>query len=459
MTKAPVTDLAMALAYLDPVAAARWYGLRAHAVRDAYRRSPARFNICAAGRRSGKTEHFKRKVIRKAMMAHAVRPDARFFAAAPTRDQAKRIFWADLKKMVPKQFLAGEPSESELTIRLINGAEIVIVGLDKPERMEGSPWDGGGIDEIANVKPNAWSENIRPCLSDRLGWCDFTGVPEGRNHYYDLAERAKAEELELGEKAQWRFFHWVSADILPPAEIAAARRDLDELTFDQEYNASFVNFQGRAYYGYDPLQNTGRLDWDPRGPLIICFDFNVDPGVAVIAQEMMLPNGYPGTGILGEVRIERNSNTAMVCRKLIEDWGTHPGPVRIYGDATGGNRGTAKLAGSDWDIVRDMLTPVYGHRLEFHVPRANGTERARINAMNSRLCSADGMRRLMVDPVYAPHTAKDLDGVCVLPGSAGELDKVSDKKLTHLSDALGYYVVAEFPTSGTGAGITQTRGV
>ena len=70
-------------------------------------------------------------------------------------------------------------------IRLINGAQIWVVGLDRPERIEGSPWDGGVLDEYGNMRANAWPEHIRPALSDRAGWCDFTGVPEGRNHYYD----------------------------------------------------------------------------------------------------------------------------------------------------------------------------------------------------------------------------------------------------------------------------------
>ena len=61
-----------------------------------------------------------------------------------------------------------------------------MVGLDKPERIEGQPWDGGVLDEYANMKAHAWGANVRPALSDRLGWCDLIGVPEGRNHYYDL---------------------------------------------------------------------------------------------------------------------------------------------------------------------------------------------------------------------------------------------------------------------------------
>jgi hypothetical protein len=35
--------------------------------------------------------------------------------------------------------------------------------------------------------------------------------------------------------------------------------------------------------------------------------------------------------------------------------------------------------------------------------------------------------------------------VMVLEGSAGELDKTSDKTRTHPTDAFGYYVVEEFP--------------
>jgi hypothetical protein len=72
----------------------------------------------------------------------------------------------------------------------------------------------------------------------------------GRNHYYETAEKAQAELAELGAESEWGYFHWKSADILPAKEIEAAKRDLDPLTFAQEYEASFVNFEGRAYYAF-----------------------------------------------------------------------------------------------------------------------------------------------------------------------------------------------------------------
>src|SRR4051794_23881932 len=107
------------------------------------------------------------------------------------------------------------PSESEMTIRLINDAEIFVLGMDKPDRMEGAPWDGGVLDEMANMKPSAWEGNVRPALSDRNGWCDLIGVPEGRNHYYNLDRTARAMMADLGTASEWASFHWKSSEILP----------------------------------------------------------------------------------------------------------------------------------------------------------------------------------------------------------------------------------------------------
>jgi hypothetical protein len=443
---------------LRSVLSPRWSPLRYHPVQAAYWSSPHRFNTVPAGRRSGKTEQAKRKLVKRALRGTAF-DKPRFFAGAPTRDQAKRIFWDDLKAMVPAEFMAGRPSETELAIRLVNGSEIVVLGLDKPERVEGQPWDGGVLDEFANMRAQAWPANVRPALSDRQGWCDLIGVPEGRNHYYELDRMARAEMQAKGAESEWGAFTWVSAEILPPEEIASARRDLDELTFAQEYEASFVNFEGRAYYPFTEVTHTARLTCDPKRPIALCFDFNVDPGIAVVAQEQTLPGGQFGTGVIGEVHIPRNSNTPAVCRKLVQDWGQHQGRVILYGDATGGARGTAKTTGSDWDIIRAELTPVFRERLVFAVPRANPAERARINAMNTRLRAGDGAIRLMVDPVRAPHVVKDLEGTRLLKGGSGEIDKKADAMLTHASDALGYMVAAEFPVVVQTAGAGRTVGL
>jgi hypothetical protein len=425
-----------------PLLTPRWTPLKPHPEQLRLIQSKARFKVVPAGRRSGKTERAKRNLIIQALRESAEGKwlDYRYFAAAPTRDQAKQIWWSDLKAMIPKRLLGGPIRETGLTIPLVTGAEIVVVGLDKPQRIEGRGWNGGVIDEIADVKPGAWQLNIQPALADRDGWCWFIGVPEGRGDYYTMYQKAIS-----GADPDWEGFHWISADILPPHAIEAARRDLDEQSFAQEYEASFVTFEGRVYYPFSMSTHCTRLGYNPVHPISVCFDFNVEPGVACITQEMKLPHGLDGTGVIGEVYIPRNSNTPAVCRKIATDWGNHAGPVRIYGDASGAARGSARVMGSDWDLVRAELRPVFQDRLSFRVPNANPAERARVNAVNSRLKSASGEIRLMVDPQKAPHVVTDLEGVRLLKGGSGEIDKKVDPKLSHISDALGYMIEKEFP--------------
>jgi phage terminase large subunit-like protein len=234
----------------------RWTPLRPHPIQHQYWTSPHRFNVVSAGRRSGKTELAKRKLIKCAIRGTSF-DNARFFAAAPIRDQAKRIYWNDLKKLIPDE-LVSRIWEGDLLIKLINDSEVLVLGMDQPARIEGQPWDGGILDEFANMKEGAWGENVRPALADRRGWCDLIGVPEGRNHYYDLDTRARAEMKLRGDEAEWGSFTWKSADILPQEEIEAARRDLHPKVFQQEYEGSFVDFAGMSIFELDKFLVEGQ---------------------------------------------------------------------------------------------------------------------------------------------------------------------------------------------------------
>jgi hypothetical protein len=445
----------------------RLYPLRYHERQVQYATSPHRFNVVPAGRRSGKTERAKRKLRRKAVRRVGVQHEetARYFAAAPTRDQAKRIFWDDLKRMFAG-YMWRPPSESQLILYVLGDVEVQVLGMDKPERIEGSPWDGGILDEYANMKAHAWGAHVRPALADRNGWCDLTGVPEGRNHYYETYQRAVADMMTMGADSEWGAYTWFSSDILPEKEIAAAKRDLDPMIFAQEYEASFISFLGRAYYNFtDAHKVAGRQLYNPTLPLILCFDFNVAPGVAAVCQELRLKTRGDAvhTVVLGEVYIPDHSNTEIVCRRLCTDWASvHQGQVHVYGDATGGARKTSQTTGSDWDIVKRMLrhgdsghhVKGFGDRVHYFVPPANPSERSRVNAMNQRLRNGAGEHRLLVDPAHAPHVTKDLEGVQTVPGGSGEIDKKRTPNLTHISDALGYYVVAKYPVVSTATTFT-----
>jgi hypothetical protein len=324
---------------------------------------------------------------------------------------------------------------------LVNGSTISLRGADNPDSLRGVGLNFLVVDEAADLKEEAWTQVLRPTLSDTGGSALFLGTPRGHNWFHTLWLRG-----QNGEPG-WQSWQFTTLDggNVPPEEIEAARRDLDELSFAAEYLADFVSYEGRAYRDFQRATHCRTLTYDPRLPLIFSHDFNVEPGVAVVCQEQRLPDGTQITAVIGEVWIPRSSSTPAVCRKLAHDWGHHAGIVKIYADATGGARGSSRVQGSDLDLIRAELTPVFRDRLQMRVPASNPPERTRVNALNSRIKSASGEIRLFVDPVRAPHVVLDLEGTALLKGGSGELDKKSNPALTHLGDALGYYVSKEFP--------------
>ena len=76
------------------------------------------------------------------------------------------------------------------------------------------------------------------------------------------------------------------------------------------------------------------------------------------------------------------------------------------------------------------------------VSKANPLVRDRVNVTNSRLCNAEGARRLLMD-ARCKELIQDLEEVCYKPGT-GQIDKESDARRSHLSDALGYYLWWKF---------------
>lgn len=375
---------------------------------------------------------FSRKVHKYAMLGP---PGCRWFIGAPTWGQVRTIYWNRMKALAPAN---SDISESRLSIMYPTYNEVFLIGMDKPERVEGAPVHGGGLDEFDNMKFDAWRAHVRPMLSETLGWCDFIGVPEGMGNLHTLEE-----QIEDNEPGVWEVWRWNSSDIIDPAEIDQARRDMDERLFAQEYEGAYIGVSEQIYYGFSREHNVANVAYDPTLPLIVCFDFNVKPGVAVLVQEQRLPHKLHGTAVIDEIYIPANSNTQKVCEAITARYGQHPGEVRLYGDATGGAGGTAKILGTDWDIIKLHFWKVYGkNRVKVKVPKANPAERKRVNAVNSRLKSADGSVKLLVNP-RCRYTIRDLEGVTSLPD--GSINKKSTPLLTHISDALGYYIVEEFP--------------
>lgn len=432
----------------------RWYSLKFHAEQQRYFKSSKRFNICHAGRRAGKSELAKRRMIIRALDFE--KPQGRFVFSAPTHRQAISIYWDDVVAMVPRWALYNQTTRSislsYRRIKLFNSATIEIFGLDVPARIEGPPLDGIVCDEQGNMKSTVWAENVRPALSTlgREGYGDLIGVPEKKNHYFQLVEDAK-------EKPDWDIFTWELEEI-NPKEALVAKSELDTLTFNQEYRGQFVSFAGKCYYAFSSELNTPphdeRILYDKNMPLNFCFDFNRVPGNEVTTQEQPAPlwllkrNQHKNRGLItcaiDEIFFQQDSNTEKICDELIRRWRNHTGIVNLYGDATGGAKQSSAVAGSDWDIINAKLKPHFNINKKY--PKSNPRVRVRINSVNSRLVAADGYIGTIVDR-KCKFLIRDFESVTC--DDTGDILKSDTKSLlTHISDGFGYYICVEHPLAG-----------
>jgi hypothetical protein len=460
-----------------PARTSRVLVLRHHPEQQRLVRERKRLKIVHAGRRSGKTAIAKRVGTCRAMNERTL-PDAWIVFAAPTQEQARRIFWEDIKRLVPDEFVERVwDSSSTMMLRLVNGAEISVLGIDKPERLEGRPLDWVCVDEFANTRPMTWERHLSQALltpGRPLGEAWLIGVPEGQNHMFRLYREALSDIAKFGDRSEWGVYRWDSSDILD-ADAAAFALRMDPRTYEQEMRGGFVAQTGRAYYAFDRMTHASRrLNYEQGRPLIFTLDFNTAPGVAAVGQERLWPldDARPSwrhehdvgprppnlaeqfDAWIGQVWIREGSNSLLVARRLVTDWNPddgqrarHRGKVIVDGDATGGIGGSAKVEGSDWDLVRKVFSKVHGWDVEYRHGSTNPREGVRVRAMNSALMDAEGMVRTQIDPEFAHQIVDDLDATMTVEGGSGELLKDPKRypERTHMSDAVGYHAARAHP--------------
>jgi hypothetical protein len=237
-----------------------------------------RWSIEVAHRRAGKTVARINELIVRAMECKLLEPHYAY--VAPTFAQAKDIAWGYLKRYT--QPLPGvEANEAELRVDLPNGGRIRLYGAEHYDRMRGIYLDGVVLDEYGLLDPRAWPEVIRPALSDRRGWGDFIGTPNGANHFAKMYDAA-------GKDADWyRAMHRASeTGLLDADELADARKVMTPEQYEQEYECSFLAAVIGAYYGREMAwleaeKRIGRVPWDPALSVHTSWDLGIGDSTAV----------------------------------------------------------------------------------------------------------------------------------------------------------------------------------
>lgn len=384
----------------------------------------SRFKCVAAGRRFGKSFLSLREICYRARI-----PNKDIMYVTTSYRAAKMIMWKPLKNKLTDLRWVFKINETELTIVLKNGSTISLKGSDDPNKLRGISLDYVVIDEAADCQlEELWGEVLRPALADRKGGALFIGTPKGlANPFFDLYTFAGEPKNK-----DWAAFQYTTADggFVTLDELEAAKQDMSDKQYRQEFLATFESFSNRVAWAWDretmikepPVLDTKNL--------IIGMDFNINPCVAAIAVQQ-----GDDIYVIDEVKLP-NSHTAEVADEIRARY-PHS-KITVFPDPSGSRSQTSSGGVSDHLILANKGFVV-------KAPRKHDPVKDRINAINARFSSADGKNHLFVSS-KAKYVIESLDKHTFKEGSQ-QPDK--DSGYDHMFDALSYCVAYLYPIRKT----------
>lgn len=378
-----------------------------------------RFKVLVCGRRFGKTFFALTWLLAQASAKKGI-----YYYIAPSYVAAKSIAWRLLKELAGGHFRV--KNESELYVEFDNGSVIQLKGADNRDGLRGVSLAGCVLDEFCFMAQEVWTEVIRPATSDQLAPVVFISSPAGWNWGKELYDYAIN-----GDDPNWQGWTFTTADggNVTLSEIEAAKRELPERTFKQEYLASFETLSNRVYSNFDRSLNVSDnlASMMDTKDLHVGLDFNIVPMSATIGIKVA-----DQLHIIDEIVLP-NSNTTEMSAEIKRRYQNHK--IYVYPDPSGKARKTSAAGGvTDFTILQQ-------HGFWVIAPNAHPAVADRINEVQAMLCNANGDRRLFVSP-KCKELIKALDGMTYKQGQS-----VPDKTLglDHITDALGYKIHSMFP--------------
>jgi hypothetical protein len=203
---------------------------RLHPGQSRIKAEARRFNVLACGRRYGKTTLGQDVLVGPALQGY---PVAWF---SPTYKMLTEV-WREVRHVLYP--VTKRISEQEHRLELVTGGVVDMWSLDAADTVRGRKYKRVAVDEAA-MDPRllaSWQNIVRPTLTDYAGDAWFFSTPKGLNGFYTLYQLGQDDQ-----QPDWISWQSPTADnpFISAAEIEAARRELPEEVFAQEYLAQFL---------------------------------------------------------------------------------------------------------------------------------------------------------------------------------------------------------------------------
>jgi len=297
--------------------------------------SDARFRVVAAGRRSGKTTLAAVETVERAFRGGSgwagawVTPGHAITETGfRTIDDAVADEWVTSRKQSP-------PYRHEF--RGGGRLDYLTTGGD-PNVSEGYDWlviDEAGKD----VPERAWTQELRPTLSNRDGEALFISTPEGKDWFHDWWQRGQSSDYAHVDSFRWTTY---DAPHIPDDEVDAARAELPERIFEQEYLAVFRDDTGGVFDAEDASAEYAPDSIDGTPPYRIGVDLARSEDYLAI---VVLDDG----GRIPHLTRERGLSWPQIQRR-VEQVASEYGDAPVAIDATRDNKLVADLETAGVDI-------------------------------------------------------------------------------------------------------------
>ena len=352
----------------------------------------------------------------------------------PTYPHIRDIAFEKFPEMCEMLGLKYNLHRSDKELNIEGFGSIIFRNMSEPEYIIGYEVGYSLIDEC-DILPKQkmdkafkqiLARNRAPLPDSEQNQVDVVGTPEGYRWFYDRFVTKSNENYSL-IKAKT-----MDNPYLPEGYIETLRGDYDERLLQQYLMGEFINVNGSAvYHQFDrSIHVIDDIEVNPSLPLIITFDFNINPYnaiylIQVVNDEIVI---IDNAILKGKPLVDSLNHLKEKFKHL----GNALMSATIYGDASGRARsqGTAQ---TNYELIRNAG---WNHQL---IKTANPRVADRVNVVNSLLMNGDGHVKLRVCSRNS-HLISDFEQMAY--NEKGEVDK-SDNELTHNSDSCGYYLEYE----------------
>lgn len=387
--------------------------------------SKNRYKAFVAGFGAGKTHVFLMQTLYSLIKARNKRNKSKGWIIYPNLKLASELFVTPFSEILESTAIPYKFNKSLNQFDTYFGT-INIYTLERPDTMVGSELTFCGADEFDVGRYDNCSRALKK-IQGRLRGARkaqfyIVTTPEGFKVTYEKFKKDPLKNSFLVQ-ADSRNNKYLSQEYID--DLSA---NYDQQTLDMYMKGLFVPMGGlRAYHSFDRAKCVPEYKNLSR-QVHIGIDFNVDPMTAVVAERLPADNFYGFKYKIFKEYYIKNANTKELIMRIKEDF--YNCQVVVYPDSTGISRKTSADYSDIQLLQKEGFEVVYSH---------NPTQKERIKCVNRAI-----EKNLIEVSENLDELIADLEQVQT--DRYGFLDKTQEKNgRVHISDALGYLVVRNFP--------------